>query len=162
MNRSPWGRPQNGFIQDLQALAFWIVVIGLLGYLLFPNFFSDLVSRLKLSEETTTQTTQTDTTTQTPTLDFPTVFQEVYGSDKVAELSQGYWAIFIKEGQFEQLALSEEAYRFLVGVIEKDRAGGNQKVILAANGQVRQILVSEEVYSVVSQLAVIGGRSRAP
>ncbi len=164
MNRSPWGRPRNNeLIQDLQALALWLLIIVVVCYLLFPNFFQDILDRLKLPEETPAASQPLTTDSQNQFLsDFPLVYQEVYGGGRVPELSKGYWAIFVREGQFEQLQLSEEAYRFLIGLIEKDRTNGSQKLILAASGQVRQVLVSEEVYNVVGQLAVIGGRNRAP
>ncbi len=165
MSRSSWGRPRgNEMIQDLQALAFWLVLIGVIGYLLFPSFFQDLFGRLKMPLDTPTQATQTtDLLSQgLVSPDFPLVFQEVYGSGQLAELSKGYWAIFVREGQFEQMELTEEAYSFLLGLIEKDRNNGRQKVILSANGQVRQVLLSDEVYDIMSQLSVVGSRNRSP
>ena len=163
MSRSSWGRPRGSdLIQDLQALAFWLVLFGVVGYLLFPSFFQDLFGRLKMPLDTPTQATQT-TDTQVPvTPDFPLVFQEVYGSGQQPELSRGYWAIFVRDGQFEQMELTEQAYSFLWGIIEKDRNNGRQKVIFSANGQVQQVLVSDEVYDIMSQLAVVGSRNGSP
>lgn len=154
-------------MKDLQALAFWVVLIGVIGYLLFPGFFQDLVARLKWPGDSASQAVQPAVDTGLPGQtslgsDFPLVFREVYGEGQTAELSKGYWAIFVHDGQFEQMALTEDAYRFLLGIIEKDRTNGKQKVILSANGQVRQVLVSDEVYDIMSQLAIIGGRNRAP
>jgi len=163
LNRSPWGNPRkSGLRKDLQALAFWLVLIGIIGYLLFPSFFSDLVSRLRLPGETAQTQTAVDTTQAQNGSNIPLVFQEVYGAELTAELSKGFWAIFVRDGQFEQLALSEEAYRFLLGIIDKDRTNGKQRVILSANGQVRQVLVSDEVYDIITQLDVVSKRSKSP
>lgn len=160
MNRNPWGRSRNDdFIKDLQALAFWLVIIGVVGYLLFPGFFQDVLGRLRLPAETVT----TETTTQTVNLtELPTVFQQVYGGDKLPELSKGYWAVFVRDGQFEQLGLTQDSYLFLSSLIEKDHANGSQKLILAADGQIQQVLVSDEVYAIIEKLSVINDRSGKP
>ncbi len=163
MSRSSWGRPRgNALIQDLQALAFWLALIGVIGYLLFPSFFQDLFGRLTMPLDTPTQANQSIDQRVQASPDFPLVFQEVYGSGQLPELTKGYWAIFVRDGQFEQMELTQEAYSFLLGLIEKDRNNGKQKVILSANGQVRQVLVSDEVYDIMSQLSVVGSRNRSP
>jgi hypothetical protein len=165
VSRPPWGRPSNNIMmKDLQALAFWLVLICVGGYLLFPDFFKDVYSRLQLPLEAPVQTTQQPATDVNQDLNnLPLVFEEVYGGGtQPLELSKGYWIIFVQEGQFQQLALSEESYRFVLGVIAKDQTTGTQKLILAANGQVRQLMVSEEVFTIINQLNVIGGRNRSP
>ncbi|MDA8441554.1 MAG: hypothetical protein M0Z55_04170 [Peptococcaceae bacterium] len=164
MNRSPWGRRRNNdLMHDLQALALWIIIIGIIGYLLFPGFFQDVYNRLKLVDLSAPApvTEQTTLTTQ-PQVDFPAVFQQVYGSGQMPELSKGYWAIFVRDGQFEQLPLSEQAYAFVCSVIEKDSGDGKQKLILTTNGQVQQVMISEEAYAIICQLAIINDRNPTP
>ncbi|HEX3014987.1 MAG TPA: hypothetical protein VHQ46_01160 [Desulfobacteria bacterium] len=162
MHRTQWGRStKNETLKDLQALAFWLLVIAIVAYLLFPGFFQTLFTEFKVPASTESDTTQSTNDSQSPQ-QLDTVFQAVYGSGsgsgQAAELSKGYWAVFVHDGQFQQLALTAEAYAFLTGLIEKDQANGTQKVILSANGQAQQVLVSEEVYSIISNLGVINGR----
>ncbi len=164
MSRPPWGRPRNQLKHELQALAFWLLLIGIGSYLLFPNFFKDIYSRLQLPAETAVQSNQSQTPSDSGQglTDLPQVLQQVYGGNESGELSKGYWVVFVQDGQFQQMALSEETYRFILGLLAKDETTGTQKLILVANGQVRQLTVSEEVFSIVSQLHVIGNRSSSP
>ena len=169
-----WGRPPRSELwQDLQALALWILIIGVVGYILFPNFFKDIYSRLA---EPATQTStlndnytlnnsvnaNTDGTNPQAQLgqDFSSVADALYNNGN-SEVSSGYWIIFVAEGQFKQLAVSSEAYAFLLRIIEGDQnATGKSTVILAANGQIRKFTVSEEVYTIIMNMSLIGDRSK--
>lgn len=170
---SSWGRPpRNEIWQDLQALALWILIIGVVGYVLFPNFFKDIYSRLS---DPVTQTTSlndnytlnnssnlyTDLTTPQSLLgqDFSSVTNALYnnGND---EVTSGYWVIFVSEGEFKQLAVSTEAYAFLLRLIESDqKVAGKSTVILAANGQIRKYTVSEEIYAIINNISLISVRT---
>ncbi|MDQ7093942.1 hypothetical protein REC12_10105 [Desulfosporosinus sp. PR] len=167
-----WGRsPRNELWQDLQALALWILIIGVVGYILFPNFFKDVYGRLSdpaaqtsaiNSNYTLNNTTdQTIDSSNPQTLfgqDFSSVTNSLYNGK--SEVSSGYWVIFVASGEFKQLPVSSEAYAFLVRLIENDQnAAGKNTIILAANGQIRKVAVSEEIYSIITNLAVIGARS---
>lgn len=169
---SSWGRPpRNEIWQDLQALALWILIIGVVGYVLFPNFFKDIYSRLSdpVTETSTlkdyslnnSSNLYTDLTTPQALLghDFSSVTNALYnnGND---EVSSGYWVIFVSEGEFKQLAVSTEAYAFLLRLIESDqKATGKSTVILAANGQIRKFTVSEEIYAIINNIALISVRT---
>ena len=170
---SAWGRrPRNDLWKDLQALALWILIIGVVGYIIFPNFFRDIYSRL--ADPVTQTSTLNDnytlnnsanlnTNTNDPqTLlgqDFSSVSNALYNNGK-NEVSSGYWVIFVAEGEFKQLAVSSEAYAFLLRLIESDQnVVGKSTVILAANGQIRKFTVSEEIYTIINNMALIVDRT---
>jgi len=170
---SAWGRsPRNDLWKDLQALALWILIIGVVGYILFPNFFKDIYSRLS------DPVTQTSTLNENYTLnnssnqntnaydqqallgqDFSSVSKALYNNGK-DEVSSGYWIIFVADGEFKQLAVSSEAYAFLLRMIESDQSvAGKSTVILAANGQIQKFTVTEEIYAIINNMALIVGRT---
>ena len=168
---STWGRPpRNEIWQDLQALALWILIIGVVGYVLFPNFFKDIYSRLSdtVAQTSTLNDNYTlnnssgvypDVTTPQSLLgqDFSNVSNALYNNGN-NEVSSGYWIIFVSEGEFKQLAVSAEAYAFLLRLIESDqKATGKSTVILAANGQIQKFSVSEEINSIINNMALIVG-----
>ena len=171
---SAWGRPpRNDLRQDLQALALWILIIGVVGFIIFPNFFKDIYSRV--SDPATQTSTLNDnnytlnnaanlnTMTNDPqTLlgqDFSSVSNALYSNGK-NEVSTGYWVIFVAEGDFTQLAVSSDAYAFLLRLIESDQdVEGKNTVILAANGQIRKFTVSEEIYTIINNLGLILSRA---
>ncbi len=173
---SAWGRsPRNDLWKDLQALALWILIIGVVGYILFPNFFKDIYSRL--SDPVTQTSTLNDNYTLNNSAnlnsntntnpydqqallgqDFSNVSNALYNNGK-NEVSAGYWVIFVAGGEFKQLAVSSEAYAFLLRLIESDQAEGKNSVILASNGQIRKFTVTEEIYSIINNMAIIVGRS---
>jgi len=170
---STWGRPPRKEIwHDLQALALWILIIGVVGYVLFPNLFKDIYSRL--SDPVTQTTTLNDNYTlnnsanlntnvnDQQTLlgqDFSSVSNALYNNGK-NEVSLGYWVIFVAEGEFKQLAVSSDAYAFLLRLIESDQSvEGKSTVILVANGQIKKFAVSQEIYSIINNMALISGRA---
>lgn len=170
---SSWGRaPRNDLWKDLQALALWILIIGVVGYILFPNFFKDIYSRL--SDPATQTSTLNDNYTLNDSAnlntnpydqqtllgqDFSSVSNALYNNGK-NEVSSGYWVIFVAGGEFKQLAVSSEAYAFLLRLIESDQSTmGKSSVILVANGQIRKFTVTEEIYAIINNMALIVGRS---
>jgi hypothetical protein len=171
---SAWGRsPRHDLWQDLQALALWILVIGVVGYILFPNFFKDIYSRLSdpvtqasalnSNNYTLNNSPNPNMNTNDPqTLlgqEFSSVSNALYNNGK-NEVSSGYWVIFVAEGEFKQLALSSDAYAFLLRLIEGDhKIEGKSTVILASNGQIQKFTVSEEIYSIINNMASIVGRA---
>ncbi|TGE32328.1 hypothetical protein [Desulfosporosinus sp. Sb-LF] len=168
-----WGRrPRNELWQDLQALALWILIIGVVGFVLFPNFFKNIYSRLSdpvtqtstvNDQYTLNNSTGTDPSVIDPqTLlgqDFSNVSNALYNNGK-NEVSSGYWVIFVAEGEFKQLAVSSDAYTFLLKLIQSDQnnSGGNS-IILTANGQIRKYTVSAEIYDIINKMAVIVDRN---
>jgi hypothetical protein len=169
---SAWGRrPRNDLWKDLQALALWVLIIGVVGYILFPTFFKDIYSRL--SDPVTQTSTLDDNYTLNNSTNLNTNAddqQSLFGQDSSSvsnalyngknDVTSGYWIIFVAEGEFKQLAVSSDAYSFLLRLIESDQsAEGKSTVILAANGQIRKFTVSEEIYTIITNLALIVGRS---
>ena len=171
-----WGRPPRyDTWQDLQALAFWVLIIGVAGFLIFPSFFKDVYSRLT---EPTTQVatdagnldsyglnldssnlTQGTSSLLTPPDYTSSVLNGLYGNSN--EVSTGYWVIFVADGEFKQLSVSSDTYTFLTRLIEKDKNGESKNtVILAANGQIRKFSVSTEIYSIITNMALIDTRTR--
>lgn len=171
---SAWGRPPRSDLwKDLQALALWILIIGVVGYILFPNFFKDIYTRL--SDPVTQTSTLNDNYTlnnsanlnanayDQQTLlaqDFSNVSNALYNNGK-NEVSSGNWIIFVAGGEFKQLAVSSEAYAFLLRLIESDQSiEGKSSVILVTNGQIRKFTVTEEIYSIINNMALIVGRAK--
>lgn len=173
---SAWGRPpRNDLWKDLQALALWILIIGVVGYIIFPNFFKDIYTRLSVPVTQTTTppndnytlgSSSTDNlganATDQQTLlgqDSSSVSNALYNNGK-NEISSGYWIIFVAEGEFKQLPVSSDAYAFLLRLIESDTSvEGKNAVILAANGQIRKFNVSEEIHAIINNMALIVGRA---
>jgi hypothetical protein len=170
---SAWGRPpRNDLWKDLQALALWVLIIGVVGYIIFPSFFRDIYSRLAVPVAQTGTTTDnytlgttdnlaTNTTNQQTLLgqDPSSVTNALYNNGK-NEVASGYWIIFVGAGEFKQLAVSSDNYAFLLRLIESDQSiQGKNKVILAANGQIQNFTVSDEIYAIINNMAVILGRA---
>jgi hypothetical protein len=170
---SAWGRPpRKDLWRDLQALALWILIIGVVGYILFPNFCKDIYSRL--SDPVTQTSTLNDNYTLNNSANLNTNAndqQTLLGQDSSSvsnalynngknEVSSGYWVIFVAEGEFKQLAVSSDAYAFLLRLIESDQSvEGKSTVILAANGQIRKFSVSEEIHAIINNMALIVDRT---
>ncbi len=163
-----WGRPPRYEIwQDLQSLALWVVIIGVVGFLLFPGFFKDVYARLTDPYVETTDSSLTYTmpasstesnSSAFPLQGFPNVYNELYNGK--SEVSSGYWVMFVADGEFKQLAVTNDAYAFLLKLIEKDQKGVvKNTLILAANGQIRKYIVTEEVYSIIINMAAIDSRT---
>ena len=177
-----WGRPpRNEIWQDIQALAFWILLVGVGAYILFPNFFSDVYSRLTdpvaQLVDTTTGTYDPDyygydtynsysTDNYSNTSSSYLYSSGNYGSSATSpylgnEVATGYWVLFVAEGDFKQLSVTSEAYTFLLRLIEKDQIGESKNtLILAANGQIRKFNVTNEIYQIVTNMAAIETRAK--
>lgn len=177
-----WGRPpRNEVWQDVQALAFWVLLIGVGVFILFPNFFSDVYSRLT---DPVAQLVDTTTGTYDPDNNYDTYDSystgsytdtsssylysggSSYGSSPTLpylgnEVATGYWVLFVAEGDFKQLSVTNEAYTFLLRLIEKDQIGeGKNTLILAANGQIKKFTVTNEIYQIVTNMAAIDTRAK--
>lgn len=175
-----WGRPpRNDIWQDLQALAFWVLLIGVVGFFIFPNLFKDVYSRL--TDPTTAVSTDTNNLTSNLndyaglnldssnlTQDTSSILNSGYSSNVLTglygnnnEVSTGYWVIFVAEGEFNQLSVTNETYTFLTKLIASDtKAELKNTVILAANGQILKFAVSDEVYSIITNMALIDTRTK--
>lgn len=170
-----WGRPpRNEIWQDLQALAVWVVIIGVVGYLLFPGFFKDVYLRLTdPSLETVTETGLNYTLPSDsnsfanpsypsyPSQQFPISVTDALYNNK-SEISSGYWIMFVADGEFKQLSVTSDSYAFLLRLIDKDQKGVvKNTLILAANGQVKKFVVTDELYTIITNIAAIEARTRS-
>ncbi|HZK83747.1 MAG TPA: hypothetical protein VFC58_03550 [Desulfosporosinus sp.] len=170
---SAWGRPpRNDLWKDLQALALWILIIGVVGYIVFPNFFKDIYSTLSdpVTKTSTTDNYKLQTTddVNSNTYDQQTLLGQNSSSVSNAlynngnnEVSSGYWIIFVAEGEFKQLSVSSDAYAFLLRLVESDQSvEGKNAIILVANGQLQKFNVSGEVYTIINNMALIVSRAK--
>ena len=166
-----WGRPpRNQMGQDIQALAIWVLIIGVVGYLLFPNFLKDVFSRMSepVAETSSFADVNLPSTTgfealnplDLSTKDYPSVYNSLYNGKN--EVSSGYWIIFVSEGEYRQFSDTNESYAFLIRLIESDqKAVVKNSVILTANGQIRKYLVSDEIYAIINHMSTINDRTRS-
>lgn len=164
-----WGRQNSKDVwSDIQALAIWIFIVGVVGYLLFPDFFHNVYAQLTLPVEENGVEGDGEIVLPTSNLELgfdsglnsalPNVYQSLYSG--ASEISDGYWALFVHENAFNQLALSNESYTFLLRLIDGDRkAEVKQTLLLAANGKVGKYQISQEVYDIVIRLSQINHRS---
>lgn len=168
-----WRRPPRSELwHDLQALALWVLIIGVVGYILFPNFFKDIYSRL--SEPITQTSSLNDDYTLNNSgsnmdaansqalvgQDFSSVTNALYNNGS-SEISSGYWIIFVSGGEFKQLAVSSDAYAFLLRIIESDQGAVNKvTVIIAANGQIQKFTVSEDIFGIINNMFLIEERTK--
>jgi hypothetical protein len=150
---------------DIQALALWIFIVGIVGYLLFPDFFHNVYSQLAVPDEETTEmgeitlpSSNIDFTNSANGYELPNVYNSLYSGD--SEISDGYWAIFVLDNEFKQLSLSTESYAFVLRLIDGDRkAEIKNTILLAANGKIQKYVVSDEIYGILSNLSEINSRS---
>ncbi|NMA69331.1 MAG: hypothetical protein GX958_07925 [Desulfitobacterium sp.] len=179
---SSWGRPpKNDLWQDLQALAFWVLLIGIGGFILFPNLFGDVYDRLTDAGEYVDTTSGNHNSSNENSYSYNTdedYSQGIYdnpnsyntGNYTAAnsplyfgnEIANGYWVLFVAEGDFKQLSITSDAYAFLLRLIEKDVSSntGSNTLILAANGQIKKFVVTDEIYGIVQNMSAIETRAR--
>lgn len=164
--RNAWGRPpKNDLWSDIQALAIWVFVIGIVGYLLFPGFFhnvytalSDPYEEVEDIGEITLPTTNLDPSNSYREFQLPDFYNSLETTD--SEISNGYWAIFVGDNQFQQLPLTTESYTFLLKIIENDDKSDTQNtLLLAVNGNIHKHTVSDEIYEILFSLSKINTRS---
>lgn len=161
MNRNTWGGSRKLLLTDLQTLVIVLIILGFLVYLLFPGFYQTILAGINGNNAVEDVVQPTNLTT-IPQMELPLVFQQVYPTDQPADFSKGYWVVFIRDGQFEQMALTQAGYLFVAGLIDKDRSNRTRRVFLSTEGQFKQVLVSDEVNAILSQLAAISLRSLSP
>lgn len=158
-----WGRPpKNDIWNDLRALALWVFIVGIVGYLLFPDFFHNVYEHLAMPVATETEDLGEiilpENTTDTYDFQLPSTYNALYSGD--SEISDGYWALFVVDNELKQMALSPESYTFILIVIDADtKAQIKNTLLLAANGSIKKYIVSDEVYGIISHLYKIKYRT---
>lgn len=162
--RNAWGRPpKNDIWGDIQALALWIFIVGIVGYLLFPDFFHNVYDQLAAPAEKTEELGEITLPSSNidltyPNYNLPSVYDSIYSGD--SEISDGYWALFVGENEFRQLSLSTESYAFILRLIDGDRKAEVKNImLLAADGNIHKYVVSDEIYEILHNLSKINTRS---
>ena len=143
-----------------------IVLFGILMYLFFPRFINKMDSLINPTYAATNSNdyslpnTNNSSALKSPTYSIqnsPSTYNTF--SDKKSEVTTGYWLLFVVNGQMSQLSSDVETTTFIQQLIESDRKStGNNTLFLVENGRFRQYMVSNEIYSVVSNLSVIDTR----
>jgi len=163
--RNTWGRPpKNDLWNDIQALALWVLIIGIVGYLLFPNFFQSVYTQLTDQQSNEEELGEVSLPSMSMDsndnyqVELPSVYDVLYNGE--SEISDGYWAIFVGEGEFEQMPLTSDSYTFLLSLIDSDREAEVNKILLiAAQGKIHKYIVSDEVYGIIRNLKAINSRT---
>ena len=164
-----WGRPpQNDGLREIKGLVFWVFIIGVGVFLLFPNFFQGIYDNLIESTEETELSEVTLSQNSNDIYDFNSsdysssdYYSSLYSNFDTNnnEVTTGYWIIFVGGGAFKQLSVSYETYNFLHSLIQNDKeASSTQSIILVANGQILKYEVSEEIYDIIDNITTINGR----
>ncbi len=76
------------------------------------------------------------------------------------EISTGYWIIFSLDGSLQQFSVSAQDCTFIKDFIQKDNQTTPANVIyLVQNGQIQKYAVSNEMFSIISNLETIYSRN---
>lgn len=138
--------------------------IIIIGFLLFPNFFKDISSRITSTSAQTLNDVNLSSTNSPNTLNssisssslFPNVNNTLNSASGNNTLASGYWVLFVSNGNPQQLSISNQDYAFIQGLIQSDSKGSpSVKIFLIDNGQIHQQMVSNEIYSILSNMAAI-------
>ena len=162
-----WGSiPRVRKRQSIGKLVSVIVLFGIITYLFFPKFINKMYSLINPTYAATNSSdyslpkTNNSSALQSPTYSMqnsPSTYN--VSSDKKSEVTTGYWLLFVVNGQMSQLSADVETTTFIRQLIENDRKStGNNTLFLVENGRFRQYMVSNEIYSVVSNLSIIDTR----
>jgi len=161
-----WGRQPMGL--DSRTLVLGIVIIGIIGYLLLPNFFKAINSSVDPVATTSLNNSNLSSTYDPNALNspgsssqlFPSVNNSTNNGSGNNAMTSGYWVLFISNGTTQQLSINAQDYAFLQELFQIDNNGiGASTVFLVDNGQIHQYNVSKETYSIVSNMASIKARS---
>lgn len=161
-----WGRQPMG--KDSRTLVFGIIIIGIIGYLILPNFFKAINS----STDPAVPATSLNNVNQSSTYDpnalnspssssqlFPSINNTMNNGSENNALTSGYWVLFVSNGTTRQLSVNAQDYAFLQELFQSDNKGtGAFTVFLVDQGQIHQYFVSKEAYSIISDMASIKER----
>ena len=158
-----WGRQPMG--KDSRTLVFGIVIIGIIGYLLFPSFFKAIInptvaaSSLNDVNLPSTNDPNALNSATLPSQLFPSGNNTMNIGSGINAISSGYWVMFVSNGTSQQLSINAQDYAFLQELFQSDNNGiGASTVFLVDNGQIQQYNVSKETYSIISNMASIKAR----
>jgi hypothetical protein len=167
-----WRNPRSAMSKDFQTLALGIVILGLIGYLLFPNLFKNVNTLVNptvaapSSNDVNLPSTY-DYNAQNPSSSSSQLFPGVNNTTNIGSgnsvLTSGYWVLFVSNGTSQQLSVDAQGYAFIQGLIQSDSKGSAiVRIFLIDNGQIHQYIVSNETFSVISNMATINARTTNP
>ncbi|MDR3540110.1 MAG: hypothetical protein P4L69_03950 [Desulfosporosinus sp.] len=162
-----WGRQPMG--KDSWILVLGVVIIGIIGYLFIPN----LIKPFNSSTDPTVPATILNSDNQPSTNDpyalnssgypiqnLPSVNNTLNNGNGNNEITTGYWILFLYNGTIQQLPINAQDYAFVQGLVNSDTKGTpTNPLFLVENGQIQKYVVSNETYSIISNIATINRRS---
>lgn len=163
---SQWGRQPMG--KDSWTLVLWIVIIGIIGYLVIPVFFKSINSDNQTADVTSLSSIDSLNTNNSDALNSSSFSSQLFPSTNTIPnngsgnnvIASGYWVLYVLNGTSQQLSLSDNDYTFLETLIQSDSNGnGTTTVFLVDNGQIHQYRVSNETYSIITNMANIRARA---
>ena len=169
MSYERWRQPRSEFRPDIGTLALGIVIIGIVGYLLFSTFFKDIGDSTIAA--TSLNNINLPSTTNPNDLYPPSSSSQLFPSANNTmnlgvenSVTSGYGVLYVSNGISQQLSVNAQDYAFLQGLFQSDNKGiGAITVFLVDNSQIHQYIVSNETYSIISNIASIKARaSKAP
>jgi len=162
-----WGRHPMG--KDSRTLVFGIVIIGIIGYLLIPNFFKSIYSSINPTNTVTSLNNVNPPSTAVPNAldssgnpiqNSSSVNNTLVSGNGDNTISSGYWILFVANGAFQQISVNAQDYAFVQGLIQSDSKGIKSiTVFLVTSGQIHQYVVSNETSSVICNMAAINMRA---
>jgi len=157
-----WGRQSVG--KDLRTLALVIVIIGIIGYRILPNYFKVDPTVTGTSLDNVIQPSTYDLNALNSSSSSAQLFPSVNNTMNIGSgnnaIMAAYWILFVSNGTFQQLSVNAQEYALVQGLIESDSKGtATITVFLIDNGQIHQYIVSNETYSVISNMATINARA---
>ena len=163
MPNERWRQPRGEFRPDIGTLALVIVIIGIIGYLLFPAFFKDISNSTVTDSGIINQPSTTDPSAlyspNSSSQLFPSVNNTMNLGIENNAITSGYGVLYVSNGVSQQLSVSAQDYAFLQGLFQTDNKGsGAITVFLADNGQIHRYIVSNETYSIICNIASIKSR----
>jgi len=160
-----WGRQPMG--KDSRTLVVGVIIIGIIGYLLLPNFFkadptvaSVSLDNVNVNQPPSTYNPSIPNSSGNTVQTTPGVNNTLDSGNGTSKISTGYWILSVSNGSIQQFSVSAQVYAFLQGLINSDSKGTAEiTVFLIDNGQIHQYVVSNEIYSVISNMATIETRA---
>ncbi|GAB6151418.1 hypothetical protein JCM17380_01680 [Desulfosporosinus burensis] len=168
--RIPYGMKQ----QEIGTLVFVIAIIIIL-YLVYQFFFKGGSYALRSSLAATSQIYQPSTypTNNLNSYSYPSPSSSnIYDSStfssfdysnqnslttsEKSDILTGYWILFDNNGVITQFNLNANDYAFIQRLIQNDNKGIPKiKIFLVENGRTRKYIVSNELYSIITNMNYI-------
>lgn len=164
-----WGRLPHGLMrQNIGALILGFVIFSIIGYLLLPKFSRNIYSFINPTVTATSLNNVNSPSTYNPSAlnssaysiqNSPTTYN-MNSENGRNDVTTGYWILFVSNGKFTQLSINIDVTTFVQRLIESDRKGtAINKIFLIDNGRIRQYMVSNEIYSIISNMSTVDSRA---